>query len=570
MRRSMSRILPVAGILATFGLFVVIAVLQSRWIAQLSEAELQRSRLALQESLRMVRDELNRELTAAYALLQFESGAPPQAWGRMTSETTAIWQRKTKFPGLVQRLLVVQPDGEDGALRMSAFSAETKRFDPVAWPAELNDLRKQLALPFTRFEVFGVHTFTGVALADGPVLVFPVIPASSGGFADATSWLVIELDEPLLLTKILPKILRNYLDDADRFDYEITREGLPEQTIFRSNPRVSLSTVDASASLLELGQEYFKHGIGGNVQRHQRLFRATVNRPGQLPAPPGEGGVWHLRVRHNSGSLAAASTRLRRSNLLLSFAMMALIAADLAVLALLARRAHRLGEARLEFAAAVSHELRTPVAAICSAADNLAAGVASEPSKVQQYGSAILNHGRQLADLVEQILAYASGQSLRKEYELEPLDLGQVITQSIAAAAPAARAAGVEIEEHIPDELPQVLGDAGAIQQALVNLLTNAIKYGAAGRWIGVFVRNGNANKLEISVEDKGRGIPSADLKSVFEPFFRGSASTNSQQRGAGLGLTIVKQIARAQSGSVTVASAPGRGSCFTLHLPTT
>ena len=566
MRRSLSRILPVAGLLATLGLFIVVAVLQSRWIAQLGEAELQRSRLGLQESVRAVRNELNRELTSAYALFQFEPGTPWQAWGQMTSENYAIWLKKAKYPGLVGRLLVVQPAGGGGALQISAYNRHTRQYDPIAWPAELSDLRKQLALPFAGFKVFGVHTFTGVALADAPVMVFPIMPAFLGRFADATGWLLIELDQQALLTKILPEIMRSYIQQADRFDYQITRDEHPDKIVYRSNPNLAFSSADASVSLLELGPDYFKHGIGGSVPRHQRLFRETVNRRGQLPSPTGEGGVWRLQVSHHSGSLAAAATSLRRSNLLLSFAMLALIAADLAILGLLARRAHRLGEARLEFAAAVSHELRTPVAAICSAADNLAAGVAHEPSKVQQYGAAILDQGKQLAGLVEQILAFASGQSVRKQYELEALELGHVVSQSIAAVAPAARSAGVEIEQHIPVDLPQVLGDSGAIQQALVNLLTNAAKYGGGGRWIGVSVHNGKAEGVEISVEDKGPGIPAGELKRIFEPFYRGSA--NPQSHGAGLGLTIVEQIARAHGGRVSVVSTPGRGSCFTLHLP--
>jgi signal transduction histidine kinase len=133
-------------------------------------------------------------------------------------------------------------------------------------------------------------------------------------------------------------------------------------------------------------------------------------------------------MRHRSGSLEAAVTKLRRGNLLLSFAMMALVAGDLGVLALLARRAHRLGEAKLEFAAAVSHELRTPLAAICSTADNLAAGVAHEPLRVQQYGAAILNQGKQLGEMVEQILAFAGGQYGNRHYEMEILELGAVVT----------------------------------------------------------------------------------------------------------------------------------------------
>jgi signal transduction histidine kinase len=258
---------------------------------------------------------------------------------------------------------------------------------------------------------------------------------------------------------------------------------------------------------------------------------------------------------------------MRRSNLLLGFALMALIAADIAVLAFSAHRAHKLGQARLQFAAAVSHELRTPLAAICSAADNLASGIVHEMPKVRQYGEAILNQGKDLADMVEQTLAFTGNQLGKERYEFEVLDPGEAVKQANAAIAPAALAAGVAIEERLPAALPQVLGDSQAIQRALVNLLTNALRYGSAGQWIGVSAQCGKAREIEITVADRGQGIGSGDLKRIFEPFYRASA-VHSGSRGAGLGLTIVEQIARAHGGRVTAVSVPGEGSRFTLHLP--
>jgi signal transduction histidine kinase len=369
----------------------------------------------------------------------------------------------------------------------------------------------------------------------------------------------MELDQKILLTEMLPRIIRQDIQQPDQFDYQITRDGSADQIVYRSNPKVTLSNMDAGSSLLELGWEYFTHGIYGPVTRHQRWFNSRIT-------PPGEGGVWRLQVAHRLGSLDAAATRLRRGNLLLGVAMLALVAADLAILALLARRAHRLGQARLEFAAVVSHELRTPLAAICSAADNLAAGVAHEPSRVQQYGAAILSQGKQLAELVEQILAFASGQFGKKQYEMEALELGPAVSEAVVAVGPAARAAGVAIEEQIPGGVPQVLGDAAAIRQAVANLLTNAIKYGASGGWVGVSISDSKSGEVEIRVADQGPGIRAGELKRIFELFHR--SAKNGHSHGAGLGLTIVEQIARAHGGRVTVASAPGRGSCFTLHLP--
>src|SRR5437879_5060947 len=90
-RRSTSRILPVAALVATLGLFAVIAALQSRWISQLSAAEFQRAQMRLQVSVRAVQADINRELTRAHILFQWESGASPQSWTQRTSDAYAIW-----------------------------------------------------------------------------------------------------------------------------------------------------------------------------------------------------------------------------------------------------------------------------------------------------------------------------------------------------------------------------------------------------------------------------------------------------------------------------------------------
>src|SRR6266567_7285529 len=157
-RRSAGRILPIAAIAATLGLFVVITALQSRWISQLSEAELQRAKIRLQMSIRAVQTDINRELTRAHLLFQWEAGTSPQSWAQRTSEAFATWRQTAQFPNLIRRVLLVRPAGGAG-LQMAAYNAETREYDPIVWPAELNDLKRQLALPFKDYDVFEVRTF---------------------------------------------------------------------------------------------------------------------------------------------------------------------------------------------------------------------------------------------------------------------------------------------------------------------------------------------------------------------------------------------------------------------------
>lgn len=547
---ALNRVLSRIGVLAAFAFFAALAFLQFRWITQLSAAELRRTQLDLADSLRAIRDEMNREVTAAYALFQFEPGSPRESLGQLTAEAFAIWPEKSRHPALVGRVMIL----EDG--RVTAYNRKTRAFEPIAWPPELNDLHNQLALPFRGFDVFGMHTFTGVALPKSPVLVFPIAPNDRPTFADATAWQMIELDRQYLLATMVPDLIHRHLQHADEFEYHIFTES------------ETYGVADARSSLLELSFDYFPHGIGGNTPRHQAIFRQNVDMVGRMPAVTGQAGVWRLELRHRLGSVDAAITGMRRSNLVLSFAMTLLVACALAYLTLAARRADRLSETRMKFAAAVSHDLRTPLAAICSAADNLAAGVACEPSRVQQYGAAILSEGKQLSEMVEQILSFAGGQSRGKHADAGPLDIEAIVNQAIASIAQDARAAGVEIEQEIAPGLPEVAGDPIALRRALVNLLANAIKYGAGGNWIGVHVSSAGSGEVMLTVEDRGPGIALSERRHIVEPFYRGAAAMKANLRGSGLGLTIVDNIARAHGGRLTVFSAPGRGARFTLHLP--
>lgn len=114
-------------------------------------------------------------------------------------------------------------------------------------------------------------------------------------------------------------------------------------------------------------------------------------------------------------------------------------------------------------------------------------------------------------------------------------------------------------------------GDPAALRRALQNLLTNALKHGQEGGWVGIAAETGSQRgrrQVRIAVMDRGAGIEPADLPHVFEPFYRGRRAVERQVHGNGLGLTLVQRVARAHGGSVTVKSVAGEGSVFTLHLP--
>ena len=282
-------------------------------------------------------------------------------------------------------------------------------------------------------------------------------------------------------------------------------------------------------------------------------------------------GVWRLVAKHRAGSLETAVTNARYRNLAISFGILLLLTASVGFIVLSSRRAHRLATQQMEFVAGVSHELRTPLAVICSAGENLADGVIENRDQIKRYGGLIRDEGRRLSVMVEQVLEFAGARSGRKNYELRPTELIQVVEDAITASHLQLSEGGFEIERKIASNLPIVNADAAALSRAIQNLLCNAMKYSGASRWIGLSVSSApttNGEEVKIEVSDRGLGIAPSETDRIFEPFYRGKDVIAAQIHGNGLGLSLVKHIASAHGGSVNVESRIGQGSRFTLRLP--
>jgi len=278
---------------------------------------------------------------------------------------------------------------------------------------------------------------------------------------------------------------------------------------------------------------------------------------------------WQLLARHKGGSLEAVVATDRRRNLLLSFGVLLLLAVSMALIIVSSQRARRLARLQMEFVAGVSHELRTPVAVICSAADNLAEGFVGGKEQVKEYGALIRNEGRRLAGMIEQILRFAAGQSRPASYHLEPVAVSDAMARVLASVSALPEAEGLTVEREIEPDLPAVEADAAALTHCLENLILNALKYGGEQRWMRVRAwKSEGGSRVRIAVDDRGAGIDPADLPHIFEPFYRGKSAQAAQIHGAGLGLSLARDIAEGMGGRLDASSEPGRGSTFTLELP--
>jgi len=259
---------------------------------------------------------------------------------------------------------------------------------------------------------------------------------------------------------------------------------------------------------------------------------------------------------------------LPRSRLPILLAVLALAAGLLAAAIVLSRRERALALLRADFVSSVSHELRTPLAQIRLFAETLLLGRTRSPEERRRSLAIIDQEARRLTQLVENTLQFTRAERGTIALDLEDHDLGELVRDSIAACAPIAAARGARIVAEVPEGLFARV-DAGALRQILLNLLDNAVKYGPAGQEVLVRLEPGTG-VARILVEDRGPGIPERDRERIWEKFVRLDRDRQTNAAGAGIGLSVVRELASLHGGRVSVEDAPSGGARFTVSLPAT
>ena len=612
-----------------------LAALQYRWIGTVSEAERDELRLSLDRRAVEFAREFDREITRVYSAFQAAADRVNPDDPATFAEKFHEWRSAAPFPGLVSGVYYAKSAEKDQDPVLLRFDAHAREFRATDWPESFDAVRRHIggtaprlttptAQPGTQFVAL-----VGVALLnDIPALILPahlhppanadarekimieaaarrateaaMLPPGSAPRVEAfglrvdRSFVIVALDATVIREKMLPAVASRHFPDSERYRVAIV-DGTSTPVLTRNLEGQTIAPADADVVepffrlrpelLLETSRAWTMYGPGAGsgvtirsapldhfsvVMERSVAGSTTTTTTTNLKAAVRPAG-WRVMMQHAAGSLEAAVTQVRVRNLWLSFGILAALAVSVGLIVFNARRSEKLAAQQMDFVATVSHELRTPLAVIRSAAQNLSAGVVHEPEQARRYGDLIENEGKRLTDMVEQVLEFA-GLSGNRGPRLAPVaDIGGLVKDAVASCDALFAAQGFSVQVDVANDLPTVLADEDAMRRALNNLLSNALKYGADGRWINVVARRAigkGRDEVQISVSDRGLGIESQDLAHLFEPFYRGRRAVERQIHGNGLGLSLVKRIVESHGGRITVKSAPGAGATFVLHLP--
>ncbi|MBI1849860.1 MAG: HAMP domain-containing histidine kinase [Planctomycetes bacterium] len=251
-----------------------------------------------------------------------------------------------------------------------------------------------------------------------------------------------------------------------------------------------------------------------------------------------------------------------------SGALVLLLGAGFFVIGRVVRAEVDLARKKSDFVSAVTHELKTPLSAIRMYGELLEAGWVKDRETEKRYFGTITAESERLSRLIDNVLDYARLERHEKQLKLEAGDLGEAVRRTCDVLRPHVESSGFALHVHVDEDLPRRPFDRDAIAQILVNLVDNAVKYSrdAEQKEIDVAVRPAD-DRVTLDVTDHGPGIPAAEREHVFEQFYRVGNDLTRETHGVGLGLTLVRGLARAHGGSVEIADDGGGGTRVRVTL---
>jgi signal transduction histidine kinase len=267
--------------------------------------------------------------------------------------------------------------------------------------------------------------------------------------------------------------------------------------------------------------------------------------------------------------IGRAARTLQATLALIVLVLVAAIVSGGSLIATDVRRQMRLAQQKTDFVSNVSHELKTPLTSIRMFADLLAEKRVPDEQRQSTYLRIISAEAARLTRLINNVLDFARLERGAPPGEHRDCDLVDAVRDVAETCAPHLEAAGVIFQSEIEADALPIHGDRDALAQIILNLISNAEKYGGSDILVRVRRQETPSGALGcVDVLDRGPGIPAAQVRTVFEPFHRLDDSLSSGIPGSGLGLTLARRMARSHGGDVTYSPRAGGGSCFTLTVP--
>lgn len=580
------------------------------WLDTVKQAEARQLHGNLDNGVGRIQSETALEFTAISVLFTYEveeigklrNAAFFPALTRLIPGAYEKWRENTRFPDLIDTIFLVDRTG--GGPPLYRYDDAERRFIPDA--GDGSDFMAGLSIPDDNSGSYRI-----VSYPDGLALVIPIEMYQWKDLKDKekvrVGQILVLLDREYFVEKIVAELFTMYLGSrAGMYSFAVVAEENDE--VLFSSPPLDANTLETAVpprvdrivpltawistgnSLLSdalsaaedeessiLAQAILTDQIKDLFIRQwfalttSRVPEKTSGRPVSTGPPADDvdhSGGLSLRIWHSAGSIEEAVRSVRNRRLAAGYSGLLCFALVAIVYYLLYRRAKSLRDREHEFVATVTHELRTPVSGVTAVADNLAEGIVSDPARVREYGRAILDHGRRLGILIDQVLLYAGLSQPGKSPPAERIDLDEHI-RDVASRVPAVPRDRLIV--HVQAGLPPYSGDATAIETVITNLLSNAAKHSGDAATITVNVYGETRRKrprLVIRVSDTGPGIPKRDLGRVLEPFYRGKESYAKQIPGSGLGLSLVNRVVRTYGGTLSISSTAGRGTTVTVRLP--
>lgn len=564
-------------------LLLILAALQLTWIGEMGERE----RFRLTQGLYAASGQLSAAFVNEIGLLPAIFGHERQEIERniRTGDWTnfkkrwEVWKSYALDPSFIAGFYIIRPARDKRQTEAFVWDGET--FSVEAKTRLIDSLSAAIAYP-QKSRAY----MEPADLDDGTEAL--LVPAGWNG----DYWLAIRIDRKILAERLIPMLAERYLFGKTDYIFRIV-DLKYETTVYISDKNADVSLFNRKDVSIPLIRSDFR-SVRGSLQLPpvmpiedepglaiMKTRRKSIDEQedpdlksethGLLPLSHemDQRARWALEAVHRSGSLADAVRGATIRSAVVSTSILLILSVVLFILADAVRRIQELADRRKEFITTVTHELKTPIAVIRSAAENLADGVVKDPRKTAKYGNVIRRESGKLADMIDSLLVYARvGDGAARRFDA--VDMGSIAMMAIESRQDELIAADFAVETELPEGI-YVQGDASALELAVGNLISNALKHAADGAYLGVSLRRGEFGNKEyaiLSVSDRGPGIPRKERRLVFDPFYRGNVARDRQTPGSGLGLNLVYRIVAAHGGDIALDSKGELGSTFVIRIP--